>query len=90
MFASKFVETEELELLYQANLQVQKVLSDYKEETEEQRTDTLMCKILDNVTEIRLSLAHAVFRAINLWCDSKLQDYHLHFSEVVFCFLIKA
>ncbi|XP_076897631.1 protein unc-13 homolog isoform X1 [Bidens hawaiensis] len=78
----QFIETEELQLLDQANLQVQKVLSDsYKEGTEEQYTDSLMCTVTDNVTGTRLSLVQAIFRAISLWCDSRLNDYHLHFKE---------
>ncbi|KAI3693593.1 hypothetical protein L1987_76540 [Smallanthus sonchifolius] len=77
----QFIETEELQLLDQANLQVQKVLSDNYKGTDEQCTDNLMCTVADNVTETRLSLVQAIFRAINLWCDSRLQDYHLHFTE---------
>ncbi|GJV03152.1 protein unc-13 homolog isoform X3 [Tanacetum coccineum] len=78
----QFVETKEMPLLDQANLQVQKVLStNYKEGNEEQFTYTIMCTDADNGTEIRLSLEQAIFRSINLWCDARLQDYHLHFSE---------
>ncbi|KAD6454901.1 hypothetical protein E3N88_09607 [Mikania micrantha] len=47
----RFIETEELQLLDQANLQVQKVLSDnYKEGTTEQCTDNLECIISDKET----------------------------------------
>ncbi|GKC63793.1 protein unc-13 homolog isoform X5, partial [Tanacetum coccineum] len=82
--AGWFVETKEMPLLDQANLQVQKVLStNYKEGNEEQFTYTIMCTDADNGTEIRLSLEQAIFRSINLWCDARLQDYHLHFSEVI-------
>ncbi|KAD5316789.1 hypothetical protein E3N88_16735 [Mikania micrantha] len=81
----QFIETEELQLLDQANLQVQKVLSEssdnYKEGTTEQCTDNLECIIANKVTETRLSLVQAIFQSINFWCDSRLQDYHLHFSE---------
>ncbi|PWA69505.1 hypothetical protein CTI12_AA296270 [Artemisia annua] len=78
----QFVETKEMPLLDQANLQVQKVLStNYKEGNEEQFTYTIMCTNTENGTEIKLSLVQAIFRSINLWCDTRLQDYHLHFSE---------
>ncbi|KAK9076709.1 hypothetical protein SSX86_005043 [Deinandra increscens subsp. villosa] len=77
----QFIETEELQLLDLANLQVQKVLSNnYKEGTKEQYAGSLMCIISDNVTQTRLSLVQAIFQSINLWCDSRLQDYHLHFN----------
>lgn len=78
----QFIETEEMPLLDKANLQLQKVVSaNYKEENEEQYTDSLMCTISDNVTETRLSLVQAIFRSISRWCESRLQDYHLHFCE---------
>ncbi|KAF5800738.1 hypothetical protein HanXRQr2_Chr06g0240081 [Helianthus annuus] len=78
----QFIETGELQLLDQANLQLQKVLSgSFKEGTEEQCTDSLMCTVADNASEIRFSLVQAIFRAISLWCDSRLHDYHLHFRE---------
>lgn len=89
MVVWKFIETEEILLLDQANLQVQKVLTDdIKEGNEEQYTVSLICTVSDNISETQLSLVQAIFRSINIWCDSRLQDYHLHFSEVISCFLI--
>ncbi|XP_071702005.1 protein unc-13 homolog isoform X2 [Rutidosis leptorrhynchoides] len=78
----QFTETKEMLLLEKANLQVQKVLStDYKEGNEEPYSDNLMCSIDENSTEIKLNLVQAIFRSISMWCESKLQDYHLHFNE---------
>ncbi|XP_024993695.1 protein unc-13 homolog isoform X2 [Cynara cardunculus var. scolymus] len=78
----QFIETEEMLLLDQANLQVQKVLSaNYDKGNEDHCKDNLMCMVVYNGTETRLSLVQAIFRSINVWCDRRLQDYHLHFSE---------
>ncbi|KAI3727581.1 hypothetical protein L6452_16197 [Arctium lappa] len=78
----QFIETEEMLLLDQANIQVQRVLSaNYNKGNEEQYKDNLMCMIAYNGIETRLSLVQAIFQSINVWCDRRLQDYHLHFSE---------
>ncbi|KAI3501237.1 hypothetical protein L1887_29101 [Cichorium endivia] len=75
----QFLETKEMPLLDQANIQVQQVLSNnYKDENEEQN---LMCTIDNNGIETKCSLVKSIFFSINIWCDSRLHDYHLHFSE---------
>nr|XP_043606752.1 protein unc-13 homolog [Erigeron canadensis] len=78
----QFIETKEMLLLEQANRQVQKLLSTkYEEGNEKQYTDILMCRVVDDVTEATLSLVPAILLSIKLWCEGRLQDYHLHFSE---------
>ncbi|KAL7608412.1 hypothetical protein Lser_V15G09834 [Lactuca serriola] len=78
----QFIETKEMVLLDQANLQVQKVLSaNHIDENEEQCIDKVICTIDNNGVKTRCNLVQAVFCSINLWFDNRLQDYHLHFSE---------
>lgn len=78
----QFVGTNEVALLDHAIAEVHKVLSttDNKEK-EELYMNNLMCTIDCNGSETRLCLVQAIFWSINLWCDNKLQDYHLHFSQ---------
>ena len=81
----KFVETDEVMLLDHSIVEVNKVLSaEDNEAKEEQYVNSLTCSIARNGSGIRLNLVHAVFWSISLWCDSKLQDYHLHFVQVIF------
>ena len=45
--------------------------------------NSMLCSIHYNTVEIKLSLVDAVFYFLSIWCESKLQDYHLHFSQVI-------
>ena len=79
----QFVGTDEAFLLDYAILEVQKVLSaDINSEKEELYMSSLMCSAVWNGRPIKLHLVQAVFLSMSIWCDSKLQDYHLHFHQV--------
>ncbi|KAF8379444.1 hypothetical protein HHK36_028880 [Tetracentron sinense] len=79
----QFVETDEEMLLEYAILEVRKVLPNKDAEgKEEAYMNNLVCSIGTNGSKIKLSLVYAVFFSMSIWCDSKLQDYHLHFSKV--------
>ncbi|CAK9173062.1 unnamed protein product [Ilex paraguariensis] len=78
----QFVQTEEAPLLDHATKEVKKVL--YAEDTdgnEERYMNSLLCSTSSSGSEMRLDLIQAIFTSMSLWCDSKLQDYHLHFSQ---------
>ncbi|XP_057510564.1 protein unc-13 homolog isoform X2 [Actinidia eriantha] len=78
----QFVGTDEAFLLDYAILEVQKVLSaDINSEKEELYMSSLMCSAVWNGRPIKLHLVQAVFLSMSIWCDSKLQDYHLHFHQ---------
>lgn len=79
----KYVGTDEAVLLEYALLELQKVLSAEKGGVEEEHyMDSLVCSRQCNGNEIKLNLVQAIFFSISSWCDSKLQDYHLHYSQV--------
>ncbi|CAL5360013.1 hypothetical protein CsSME_00050374 [Camellia sinensis var. sinensis] len=83
----QFVATDEATLLDYAILEVQKVLSaDNNNEKEERYMNSLMCSTVCNGRGIKLCLAHAFFLSMSTWCDSKLQDYHLHFCQKPYFF----
>lgn len=72
-------------LLDYALREVEKVLSaEVCDDKEVAYTNSLTCSTFSNGHEIRLSLLQSIFLSISSWCDSKLQDYHLHFSQVVY------
>ncbi|KAF3448508.1 hypothetical protein FNV43_RR09221 [Rhamnella rubrinervis] len=78
----QFAATNEVMLLEYAILELQKVISaedDY--EKERLYIDSLVCSRESHGTETKLSLLEAIFISISSWCDSKLQDYHLHFNQ---------
>ncbi|XP_052209822.1 protein unc-13 homolog isoform X2 [Diospyros lotus] len=78
----QFVRTDEAVLLDYAILQVQKVLSaDSNNEEEEQYMSSLTCLTEYNSKGTKLNLVQALFFSMSVWCDSKLQDYHLHFCQ---------
>ena len=82
----KFVGTDEATLLEYAILEVQQVLSTEDiDGKEEQYMNSLVCSRVFNGKEIKLSLVEAIFFSMSIWCDSKLLDYHLHFSKVNSC-----
>uniref|UniRef100_A0A5B7C3J2 MHD1 domain-containing protein n=1 Tax=Davidia involucrata TaxID=16924 RepID=A0A5B7C3J2_DAVIN len=78
----QFLETDEPILLDCAILEVQKVLSTEDNDGKEvQYMNSLMCSTVCNGSEIKSSLVQAIFLSMSIWCDSKLQDYHLHFIQ---------
>lgn len=82
----KYVGTDEAVLLEYALLELQKVLSaENANQKEEHYMASLACSRECNGSEIKLCLVQAIFFSISSWCDSKLQDYHLHFSQVNLC-----
>ncbi|KAL2544069.1 hypothetical protein Fot_13302 [Forsythia ovata] len=83
----QFVATEEVTLLDYAILEVEKVLSaEDSDEKEVAYMTSLLCFTGRNECEIRLNLLQSIFLSISSWCDSKLRDYHLHFSQKPLCF----
>ncbi|KAK9984439.1 hypothetical protein SO802_033964 [Lithocarpus litseifolius] len=78
----QYVGTNEAMLLEHALRELQKVVSgEHADQKEEQYMDSLACSRQYNGSEIKLGLVQAVFFSISSWCDDKLQDYHLHFSQ---------
>lgn len=80
----KYVGTDEAVLLDYARLELQKVISAENNDGEEHYMDSLTCSRQCNGSERKFSLVQSIFFSISSWCDSKLQDYHLHFSQVNF------
>ncbi|XP_034709140.1 protein unc-13 homolog isoform X2 [Vitis riparia] len=79
----QFVGTDEATLLEYAILEVQQVLSTEDiDGKEEQYMNSLVCSRVFNGKEKKLSLVEAIFFSMSIWCDSKLLDYHLHFSKL--------
>lgn len=79
----KFVVTGEAMLLDYAILELKKVLSAGNDsEKERQFMSSLVCSRKYRGRKIKLTLVQAITHSISTWCDSKLQDYHLHFSQV--------
>ncbi|XP_062025922.1 protein unc-13 homolog isoform X1 [Rosa rugosa] len=78
----QFVGTDEALLLEYATVELQELIS-AKVDDENVRLymNSLLCSIHCNAVEIKLSLVDAVFYSLSIWCESKLQDYHLHFSQ---------
>lgn len=83
-FLWKFVLTEEESLLDHAILEVKKLLSaEINKGKDEEYLNSLICSTDCNGNKKELSLVQAIFWSMSFWCDSKLQDYHLHFSQVI-------
>lgn len=79
----KFAGTNEATLLEHAILELQKAISAEDEnEKEKLYMDSLACSRKCDGAEIKLSLLEAILISLSIWCDSKLLDYHLHFSQV--------
>lgn len=79
----KFVGTDEGTLLEHAVIQLQRVVSTEEDDWNEgQYMDSIICLKESNGSQTKLNLVQAIFLYIGTWCDSKLQDYHLHFSAV--------
>ncbi|PON58344.1 hypothetical protein PanWU01x14_167360 [Parasponia andersonii] len=77
----QFVQTDEAKLLEWATIELQKVSSVKDDDKERNYIDSLLCLRQSGCNEVKLSLIQAIFFSIGTWCDSKLQDYHLHFSQ---------
>ncbi|KAG6428684.1 hypothetical protein SASPL_112937 [Salvia splendens] len=78
----QFVTTEEAILLDHAIREVKHVLSaDIKDDKEVSYMRSLTCPTVGIECETRFDLLQSIFFSISLWCDSKLQDYHLYFSQ---------
>lgn len=77
--------TQETSLLECLIFKLERVLSaEGGDQMEDPYINALKCSWWCNGTERNLSLVQAIFHSISIWCDSKLQDYHLHFSKVAF------
>uniref|UniRef100_A0A1D1XXQ8 GTP-dependent nucleic acid-binding protein engD n=1 Tax=Anthurium amnicola TaxID=1678845 RepID=A0A1D1XXQ8_9ARAE len=78
----QYIGTGETMLLKSAILQIQKTLSrDEGDRNEEAYMNSLICWNGANEGNRNLSLVHSVLSSIKVWCDSQLQDYHLHFRQ---------
>ncbi|KAK5847109.1 protein unc-13 homolog isoform X1 [Gossypium arboreum] len=78
----QFVDTAEGTLLEHAVLQLQRVVSAKEDDCNEgQYMNSITCLKERNGSQKKLNLVQSIFLSIGTWCDSKLQDYHLHFSE---------
>ncbi|KAH9777760.1 DNA topoisomerase 4 subunit B [Citrus sinensis] len=78
----KFVGTGEGMLLEYAVLELQKVSPTEEDDGKEvQYINNIICSRKLNDRKDNLSLLQAIFVSISIWCDSKLQDYHRHFSQ---------
>ncbi|KAA3456483.1 DNA topoisomerase 4 subunit B [Gossypium australe] len=78
----QFVDTAEGTLLEHAVLQLQRVVSAKEDDCNEgQYMNSITCLKERNGSKKKLNLVQSIFLSIGTWCDSKLQDYHLHFSE---------
>ncbi|GLT40474.1 hypothetical protein SLA2020_146110 [Shorea laevis] len=78
----QFVSTEEGMLLEHAIRELQCALSPQEvDEKEEQYMNSLVCLREFNGGEMKLNLVQGIFLSIGTWCDIKLQNYHLHFSQ---------
>ncbi|GER43304.1 hypothetical protein STAS_20150 [Striga asiatica] len=76
----QFVATEEAVLLDYAVHEVEKVLSAGGHDDKEMAyMNSLTCSTSGNAN--RLNLLQSIFLSTSTWCDSKLLDYHLHFSQ---------
>ncbi|KAL9438601.1 hypothetical protein AB3S75_024301 [Citrus x aurantiifolia] len=78
----QFVGTGEGMLLEYAVLELQKVSPTEEDDGKEvQYINNIICSRKLNDRKDNLSLLQAIFVSISIWCDSKLQDYHRHFSQ---------
>ncbi|XP_044485853.1 protein unc-13 homolog isoform X2 [Mangifera indica] len=78
----QFVATGEGMLVEHAVIQLQKIsTAEEYDEKEGQYMNSLVCSRQCNDREVKLSLVQAIFLSLSIWCDNKLQDYHLHFNQ---------
>lgn len=79
----KFIETDQPKLLEYATLAFKKVLtSEDGNEKEGLYINSLLCSKAFNNVDLKFNLVHAILYSIGMWCNEKLLDYHLHFSQV--------
>lgn len=63
---------------------MRKVLSaEDEDQKEENYIESLLCFTTCDGCQTRSNLIQSTIFSISLWCDSKLQDYHLHFTKVI-------
>ncbi|KAL8106727.1 hypothetical protein AgCh_023473 [Apium graveolens] len=78
----QFVLTEEEMLLDHAIIEVQKLLStESSKGKDEEYINSLICYPECDDSEPEMNLVQAILWSMSYWCGSKLQDYHLHFSQ---------
>ncbi|CAH9084302.1 unnamed protein product [Cuscuta epithymum] len=78
----QFVATDEAVLLDYSIHEMLKVLSAEDEDhMEDKYIDDLLCFTTWNGCQTRSSFLQSAIFSISIWCDSMLQDYHLHFAE---------
>lgn len=78
----QFVGTEETMLLEYAIRVMQKALfSEASDPKEDEYICSLMCSATSGSNEHNFNLVQSIFFSIGSWCEIKLQDYHLHFSQ---------
>ncbi|GKU95314.1 hypothetical protein SLEP1_g8689 [Rubroshorea leprosula] len=78
----QFVSTEEGMLLEHAIRELQCALSPLEvDEKEEQYMNSLVCLREFKGGERKLNLVQGISLSVGTWCDIKLQNYHLHFSQ---------
>ncbi|XP_065858206.1 protein unc-13 homolog isoform X2 [Euphorbia lathyris] len=83
----QFVETAEEALLEKAVLELQKVLCvEEADGKEEDYINTIICSRQCDGHEQKLNVVSAICLSIRIWCDSTLQDYHLHYDQKPSCF----
>nr|XP_027080493.1 protein unc-13 homolog isoform X1 [Coffea arabica] len=79
----QFVGTEETMLLEYAIRVMQKSLfSEASEPREDEYICSLSCSATSGSNEYKFNLVQSIFFSIGSWCEIKLQDYHLHFSQL--------
>ncbi|EOY24649.1 Uncharacterized protein TCM_016195 isoform 3 [Theobroma cacao] len=82
VLVQQFAGTDEGTLLEHAVFPLQRVVSAEEDDWNEgQYMDGIICLKKCNGSETNLNLVQAIFLSIGTWCDSRLQDYHLYFSE---------
>ncbi|KAK6935344.1 hypothetical protein RJ641_035499 [Dillenia turbinata] len=86
-FWAVFLRTDEALLLESATFELKKALSaEDDSEKEGPYISRLVCSCNCNGHELKLSVVQAIFFSIAAWCNCKLQDYHLHFTQAsTFC-----
>uniref|UniRef100_A0A7N0TVK8 MHD1 domain-containing protein n=1 Tax=Kalanchoe fedtschenkoi TaxID=63787 RepID=A0A7N0TVK8_KALFE len=78
----QFIETDKSELLEYALLELRKVLTTEDRDVNERLyINSLLCSKVFNNVDLKLNLVHAILFSVGIWCNEKLQDYHLHFSQ---------
>ncbi|CAM8980278.1 unnamed protein product [Rhodiola kirilowii] len=78
----QFIETDQPEMLENAILEFRKVLTAEDGDGKEMLyINSLLCSKGFNNVDLKLNLVHAILFSIGIWCNEKMLDYHLHFSQ---------